>query len=179
MDEQTNTPPDAPASNKKWLYIGGGVVILIILAALFGGFGGRGFGPAYVAPGTDVDRNMDGSTTYSTNEGSVTVGGNSMPANWPSDAPPAYSGATIVYSGTSNPQTGEAGSAVVYTTTASADTVVAYYESRLKAEGWTVDATGAAAGMRVITATKDTRTFGVYIGSDSNGTTSVTAGVQL
>lgn len=175
------TSPVAAASNKKWLYIIGGVIVLLLIgAAVTGAFGrGSGLGAAYFAPGTDVDRNMDGSTTYSTDEGSVTVGSNTMPSNWPSDAPTAYTGATIVYSGSTNPTTGEAGSAVVYNVKASVTSVVEYYESRLKAEGWAITASAETAGMRVITATKDTRTFGAYIGADGQGNTSVTAGIEL
>ncbi|MBS4052228.1 MAG: hypothetical protein KGZ69_13630 [Methylomonas sp.] len=174
------TSPTTTGSNKKWLYIVGGIIVILVLAALFGGVGrGTGLGSAYFAPGTDVDRNLDGSTTYSTNEGSVTVGSNTMPENWPSDAPTAYEGATIVYSGSTNPTTGAAGSAVVYNVRASAESVVEYYESRLKAEGWAITATADAGGMKVITATKDTRTFGAYIGSDGQGNTSVTVGIEL
>ncbi|HWO07615.1 MAG TPA: hypothetical protein VNM40_03450 [Candidatus Paceibacterota bacterium] len=178
---EETTQPQAPSSSKKWLYIGLGIVVLIIIGALMTGALGRGtgFGSAYFAPGADIDRNMDGSTTYTTEEGSVTVGSNTMPSNWPSDAPTAYSGAQISYAGTSNPQTGEAGSAVIYTVQASVESVVEYYESRLRAEGWTITATAEAGGMRMITATKDTRVFGAYIGSDGQGNTSVTAGLQL
>jgi hypothetical protein len=174
------TSPATQASSKKWLYIIGGIIVLLVIGAVVSGFGrGTGLGAAYFAPGTDVDRNMDGSTTYSTDEGSVTVGGNSMPENWPSDAPTAYTGATIVYSGATNPTTGAAGSAVVYTVKASAESVVEYYESRLKAEGWAITASADAGGMKVITATKDTRVFGAYIGADGQGNTSVTAGIEL
>jgi hypothetical protein len=178
MEETTTTPA---ASSRKWLWIGLGVLLLIIVIGAITGFAGI---PAMSgAPaGTDVDRNIDGSTTYSNEEGSVTVGsGANMPANWPSDAPTAYSGATILYSGTTNPTTGESGSAVAYTTSASVQSVFEYYRSRLTAEGWAVEGSGTmtGAGMTVITATKDSRTFGVYITSDAQGQTSVTAGVQL
>jgi len=175
------TSPAAQAPSKKWLYIIGGIIVLIALAAFFGGLGrGTGLGSTYFAPGVDVDRNMDGSVTYESDEGSVTVGqGASMPDNWPSDAPTAYSGAQILYSGSTNPTTGESGSAVAYTVKASVDSVVEYHNSRLKAEGWTITASADAGGMRVITATKDTRTFGAYIGSDGQGNTSVTAGIEL
>lgn len=177
MEETT----PAVQSNKKVLYIVIGALAVLLLGALVVGAFGRGtsLGSAYFAPGVDVDRNMDGSTTYSNGEATVTVGGNSMPENWPSDAPPAYDGAAISYSGTSNPQTGEAGAALVYTVKASAASVVEYYESRLKAEGWTITATANAGGMQVVTATKDTRTFGAYIGADGQGNTSVTVGIQL
>ena len=176
MDETTPITP-AAASNKKWMYIGLAVVGLIILGLMFTG---GSLGSAYFAPGVDVDQNLDGSTTYNTEEGSVTVGsGASMPDNWPSDAPPAYTGATILYSGATNPTTGAKGSAVAYNTTASLASVVEYYDARLKAEGWTITANADAAGMRVITATKDTRSMGVYIGDGGNGTVNVTAGIEL
>lgn len=178
MEETTAVQP--AASSKKWLWIGLGIVILVVLVFIFGGARGTGFGSAYFAPGLDVDRNIDGSTTYTNEEGSVTVGtGGNMPDNWPSDAPEAYTNANILYSGSTNPATGAAGSAVAYTVTASVDSVVEYYRSRLTAEGWTITATADAAGMKVITATKDTRTFGAYIGSDGQGNTSVTAGIEL
>src|SRR3989344_5333830 len=95
--------PSTSGSNKMW-YIIGGIVVLAIVGWLFmrgaGGFMGA-------ATGFDVDRNADGSATYSNDEGSVTVGTTAtMPSNWPSDAPANYAGAAIVYSGTSNPQTG-------------------------------------------------------------------------
>lgn len=152
----------------------GGVVLSFAagVGSLWGGWGGY-------APNADIDRNMDGSTTYSTDEGTVTVGGNSMPENWPSDAPKAYDGATIVYSGATNPRTGQNGSAIVYTVKASEDAVIAYYDAGLKAEGWTVTVAANAGGMKVLTATKDTRAFGVYVGSDGQGNASVTAGIQL
>lgn len=171
------------SGNKKILWIVGGIIIVLLLLAVFGGFGrGTGLGSAYFpAPaGTDVDRNIDGSVTYSNDEGSVTVGaGAGMPNNWPSDAPPAYSGATIMYSGTTNPATGAAGSAVVYSTTASLQSVMEYYNSRLKSEGWTIEASANMGGTNVITARKDSRTFGVYIADAGNGTVNVTAGIEL
>lgn len=181
MDETTPAPA-LEGSSRKWLWIGLGILAVLILGAFFSGSVSRsiGLGAASVATGVDVDQNMDGSTTYTNEQGSVTVGtGASMPANWPSDAPTAYDNATIVYSGTTNPQTGEAGSAVAYTVSASAASVVEYYESRLRAEGWTITASAEAGGARVISATKDTRVMGVYVMTDAQGNTSVTAGMQL
>ncbi len=182
MDETTPAAP-AAGSSKKWLWIALGVILLLVIGSVVTGFGrGTGFGSAYFMPGVDVDRNMDGSTTYTdeSGAGTVTVGaGGSMPDNWPSDAPDAYSGANIVYSGTSNPNTGESGSAVSYTVSASVESVVEYYESRLAAEGWTITGTTAAGGMQVIAAEKDTRVIGIYVTSDGQGNTAVTAGVQL
>jgi uncharacterized protein YcfJ len=181
MDDVTSAQTQATGSNKKvFSIVIGALIVLLIGFAFVGGFGrGTGLGGAYVVPGADIDQNLDGSTTYTTDEGTVTVGGNSMPENWPSDVPTAYEGAQITYAGTMNPQTGEAGSAAVYTVKASVESVVTYYESRLKAEGWTITAQADAGGMRVITATKDTRTFGAYIGADGQGGTSVTVGIEL
>jgi hypothetical protein len=158
------------------------IVILVLLgiAGFFMGFfrgGAFSMGAPYF-PGPGAEQNMDGSVTYETNEGTVTVGGGSMPANWPSDAPPAYSGAEILYSGTANPTTGSQGSVVTYTTSASLESVMEYYESRLTAEGWTIEGTMNAQGMTAISAKKDTRTLGVYLGS-AEGKTQVTAGVEF
>jgi len=179
MEETTQVA--AHSHTKRNIIIG--VVALLVLIGIVLSFAGS-VGSVWgnyggVVPGVDVDRNMDGSVTYESDEGTVTVGGASMPSNWPSDAPTAYTGATIAYSGTTNPTTGESGSAVVYTTNASIASVVEYYDSRLKAEGWTIEASVDMGGTRVITAKKDTRTIGVYVQDAGNGVTNVTAGVQL
>ena len=102
-----------------------------------------------------------------------------MPENWPSDAPDNYAGASIAFSGTSNPQTGQIGSAVSYTVQATASAVADYYRQQLQANGWTIQATANAGGAMVLSATKDTRTFGAYIAEAADGTTTVTAGIEL
>ncbi len=177
MDE--TTPTVEAKAKSKVLYIVIAAIAILVLGAGF--FFGSGMTQTALAPaGVDVDQNRDGSTTYTTNEGTVTVGNNaSMPENWPSDAPRAYSGATIVYSGTTNPTTGETGSAVSYTAPGSVQEVIQYYLDGIKAEGWAVESDASVSGMRVIVAKKDTRTLGVYIMDGGNGTVSVTAGVQL
>ncbi|MEK7156552.1 MAG: hypothetical protein AAB790_01970 [Patescibacteria group bacterium] len=168
--------PSASGSNKMW-YIIGGIVIL----ALVGWFLMRGAGSLIgAASGVDVDQGADGSATYSNAEGSVTVGtGASMPANWPSDAPANYSGATIAYSGTSNPQTGQSGSAVSYTVRASAQSVADYYKQQLASAGWTIESTANMAGATVLAARKDSRTIGAYITDAGDGTVSVVVGIEL
>ena len=171
-----NTPPTS-GSSKKMLYIIGGIVLLLILGWLVT----RGLGGAMMgASGANMDRNMDGSTTYTDNQGnSATVGGSSMPENWPSDAPQNYAGASIQYSGNSNPKTGEAGAAVVYTTRASVADVVAYYKTQLASSGWTVVGSANMGGATVVSATKAEQSFGVYIVDSGNGMVSVTAGVGM
>ncbi len=160
--------------SKKGLYIV--IVILVILAALYflrGSFGMMG------APyGTDINRNLDGSATYSNDEGTVTVGSNRLPENWPSDAP-TYSNATIQYSGSSNPQTGAKGSAVVFTTFDSVQNVVDFYRRELVSNGWTVEQTATIGASTVLAARKDTRTLGVYIAEAGNGQVSVTVGIEM
>ena len=157
----------------KAVYIVGGIVVLLIV----GWFLTRG---SASISGVDVDNNLDGSTTYSNEEGSVTVGTTAtMPSNWPADAPANFAGAAIVYSGTSNPQTGAAGSAVSYTARASAQGVADYYKQQLTSKGWTIEATANISGATVVSATKDTRTFGAYISDTGDGNVSVTAGIEL
>jgi hypothetical protein len=175
--EETNQQQPAPAgSNKKLLYIIGGVVIVIFaLGSLSRGIGYMGMRAA----GVDVRPGPNGSATYSNGEGTVTVGGNKMPDNWPSDAPANYSGASITYSGSSNPQTGQAGSAVMYTVKASADDIANYYKTQLTSSGWTIETTANAGGATVIAAKKDTRTFGLYIASAEAGTVAVQASVSM
>ena len=171
-----NTPPASGGSNKM-LYIIGGVVVL----ALVGWFLMRGVGSvAELASGVDVNRSMDGSTTYTDSQGnSATVGSNSMPSNWPSDAPANYAGASIQYSGTSNPQTGKMGSAVSYTVRASAKSVGDYYAGQLASAGWKIEGTANMGGATVVSATKDTRSFGAYIVGTNGGMVTVTAGIEL
>lgn len=175
--EKTATVQPAASSNYKWLYIGGGALVLIGLVY----FVFRSGIPAAVAPaGVNVDRNIDGSTTYSNAEGSVMVGQNAqMPNNWPSDAPGPYAGATLLYSGMTNPSTGAVGSAIAYTVKASMDQVVAHYTTQLGANGWSVQSNAEMAGMRAIVAKKDTRTLGIYLGDAGNGIVNVTAGMEF
>ena len=176
MDEQTNSQPVASGSNNKILYIIGGLVAL----GLIGGYLSMNAGYMGMrAAGIDVNPNMDGTATYTTPEGSVTVGGNSMPENWPADGPDNFSGASIQYSGSSNPQTGEAGSAVMYSVKASPDSIAAHYKSQLESKGWTVEQTANVAGAVVIAAKKDSRTFGLYIAAGEEGMTTVQASIAM
>ena len=174
MPEGNTTPPASNSGNKMWYVIGGIVVFILV-----GWFFSRGAGMMGAASGVDVDQNLDGSATYSTSDGTVTVGGNTLPDNWPSDAPGVYSGGSIQYSGSSNPQTGQAGSAVVYTVRASAQSVIDYYKSELTKSGWNVEATANMGEATVLSAGKDTRTIGIYIVDTGDGLVSVTAGIEM
>ncbi len=164
-------------SKKTVLWIVGAIIIILILLGLGKAMKGGIAGVPYV-PGADTEQNRDGSVTYTTDEGSVTVGGGSMPGSWPSDAPTAYSGATFLYSGDTNPTTGAAGAAVMYTVDAPIQTVIDYYNDRLKASGWTVTSSAVAAGYHTVTATKDSRTFVAYA-MEADGVTQVTSAIEL
>ncbi len=167
MDQENTTG----GMSKKWLYIIIAVVAVILLGWFFKG-------SFYSVPGANIDRNLDGSTTYSSDQGQVTVGGNKLPDNWPQDAP-KYSNANIQYSGSSNPQTGEEGSAIVFTTSDSVQAVVDFYKNELISNGWNIEQTATVGPSTVLSAVKDTRTLGVYIADAGNGQVSVTVGIGM
>ncbi len=160
---------------KKLYLIIGGIVVLAIV-----GFIAKGliFG---ALTGGHYQQNLNGTQTYSNNEGSVTVGNNaSMPSEWPSDAPSNFAGGSIVFSGNSNPQTGKNGAVVSYTVKGGTIQGVSdYYKAQLTANGWTLQGNYNVAGQGVLAAQKDGRTFGVSISDSGNGSVTVTAGLEL
>lgn len=165
-----------PAPSRKGLYIGIVVVLVLVVAGwmIMRGSAGPLGG---IVPGADVDRNLDGSTTYSNDEGTVTVGGNTLPSNWPSDAP-AYPNGTILYSGSTNPQTGTSGAAVSFSTQDSVAEITTFYQKELASQGWAIEQTATMGTATVLSATKDTRRMGVYI-ADAGETRTVTVGIEL
>src|SRR3989344_2958778 len=140
--------------SKKLLYIVIGVVVVLII-------GWVAKSSMRSLTGVDVDTRMDGSTTYSNDEGTVTVGGNKLPDNWPSDAP-KYQNADIQYSGSSNPQE-----------------VVDFYKKELTSNGWTIEQTATIGASTILSAKKNERTFGVYIADSGDGKVSVTVGIGI
>jgi hypothetical protein len=170
-ETQGGNQSQGDTKSKKPLYIVGGVVVILILGWLATG------GIMRSVTGVNVQRSLDGSATYSNKEGSVTVGANKLPDNWPSDAP-TYPNAQIQSAVSSNPQTGQAGSAVVFTTSDSAQTVTDFYKSTLASKGWKVEQTVSTGQGTMLGATKDTRSFGIYIVDSGDGKVSVTASVS-
>jgi hypothetical protein len=168
MDQENKTGE----TSKKGLYIIIGIIVILVILWFAKGAFTRSI------TGGNVDRNLDGSTTYSNNDGTVTVGGNKLPDNWPSDAP-KYPNASIQYSGSSNPQTGEEGSAIVFTTSDTLQNVVDFYKKELASSGWKIEQTANVGSSTVISAAKDTRTLGVYISDAGNGQVSVTVGIGM
>ena len=82
-------------SNTMWYVIGAIVVVLLIGGYFLRGAQGMAAKAVGAANGVNVQQNANGATTYTGAEGTVTVGGGSMPANWPSDAPGNYANAAI------------------------------------------------------------------------------------
>ncbi len=187
--EPAPTPSSNTGSNKLVILV---VVVILLLAVA--GFAvkklmqkastmvGQKVGEKVVegmlesATGGKADVNVDkGNVTVKTKEGSFSTG-TSLSADWPKDAP-VYPGATVTYSGSSNPQTGESGYAAVLTTSDSAQKVRDYYSKELMSQGWKTEATYNANESSVISATKDTRTFTVAT-AEAGGTTTITLGVS-
>lgn len=176
MPEQQTEP------NKKYLWIGLGVLAVAGVIVIAANVMNRGTArqDAYTQSiGTET--NDAGIVTYDDQQGNVIVGGENlaMPKNWPTDAPGTYAGAAIIYSGATNPATGEAGAAIAYTINGTFVNVRTFYETELQKNGWIIQSNGDMAGMRVIIAKKDTRTFAVYIAEGADGTIAVTAGVEF
>ena len=176
MDQNNIQPQVTGGSSNKLRYIIGGVIIIIVIGLgsklLF-----RGAVDSAIkdATGANVERSLNGATTYSNDEGSVTVGATSYPDTWPADAP-RYPNGTINFSGSSNPQTGEAGAAVSLQTSDSVAAVIAFYKKELQAKGWTIQGEANAGGVSTIAAVKNDTTFGVYAVSTGSAT-QVTAGI--
>ncbi|OHA28049.1 MAG: hypothetical protein A3D56_00010 [Candidatus Taylorbacteria bacterium RIFCSPHIGHO2_02_FULL_45_35] len=173
MDQENQQVQDngGGKSSKKGLYI----IVVVIAGILIIGWMAKGSMRAVT--GVDVDTKIDGSATYTTNDGTVTVGGNSLPDEWPSDAP-KYPGASIQYSGSSNPQTGEAGIALSFLTSDSLQKVVDFYKEELPSNGWVVEQTMNSGGSTVMAAKKGDRTFGLYIADSGDGKVSVTVSIS-
>ena len=123
-----------------------------------------------------VTTDGNGAMHVQTSEGSFTAGSNSVPADWPTDAP-VYAGSTVTYTASVNPATGKPGNVIMLTSTAATQTVVDFYKSSLKANGWNVTGTMEAAGSSVITATKDDRTLSLAV-SGAEGQTSIVLGIE-
>jgi hypothetical protein len=167
-----NTQPEAKGTSKKNLYIVIGVVIVLVLGKFALG------GMTHTIPGVDLQKGIGGATTFTTEQGSVTVGGTQkLPDNWPSDAP-TYGNAQIQSAIAANPQEGHQQSAVVFTTTDSVQAITDFYKKELVTEGWKVGGVMTSPSGTVVAATKDTRSFGAYIVESGDGKVTVTASVS-
>lgn len=124
----------------------------------------------------DVDMQGDGAIKVETEEGTFNAGSNSLPDDWPEDAP-IYAGSKVQFSGAANPATGKPGAAAVLITTSPASDVLSFYKVELKDKGWTITTTMESQGTTIIGATKGARTLSLMIGPSDAGKTSITIGV--
>ncbi len=102
--------------------------------------------------------------------------GTTLPGDWPTDVE-IYAGATISWSATTNQASGNAGSAVVFTTGDSEQTVVDFYKKSMKDNGWTIQTTMQTGEGVVLVANKDERSLSLSVVRTDEGTTTVTLGV--
>lgn len=179
MSENNLEPQTTGGASKKMWYIVGGVLAVLIVGGLVFGALARTTAKRALerATGGKINYGADNTTTYTTDEGSVTIGGNSLPSNWPSDAP-QYPGAKIQYSGSANPQTGEAGASMVFEVSATSKAVQEYYNRELTAKGWKIESTATMGSATTLGATKEGKTFAVYIVDAGNGKVNVTVGIS-
>ena len=124
----------------------------------------------------DVNINNDGSMHIETSEGTYDAGSNRLPADWPTDVT-AYAGATIQYSGSTNPATGKAGAAAVLMTADKPEKVVEFYKADLRAKGWTIATTMQGQGTNILGATKGNRALSIMVAGSPDDQTSITIGV--
>lgn len=124
----------------------------------------------------DVDVDLGGNTTITTDQGTMTFGSNKTPDNWPSDID-LPKDIQITFSGSANPESGEEGSYMSYTTKDSIEDVMAYYKKELDNEGWKTEQTTTMGTAAALGAKKDSRTFGMWAAT-SGELTMVTIGVS-
>lgn len=125
--------------------------------------------------GTADINSRDGTVHVETSEGTYDAGSNTLPTDWPSDAP-TYPGAEIQYSASMNPTTGKQGAMVVLQTSESAEKVLAYYKTQLQSQGWSIEGTMSAGGSTTLAAKKGERVLSLIV-SDAEGKTAVTLAV--
>jgi hypothetical protein len=110
-----------------------------------------------------------------TDEGHMTTSG-SVPKNWPSDIP-VYAGSSVTASADMNPANGKPGMMLMLQTSDDAETVTAFYKTKLATEGWKVEGAMNTGASTMIAAKKDGHTLGVSI-AGSAGHTVITLGVE-
>ena len=109
-----------------------------------------------------------------TAEGTYNAGNNTLPDDWPTDAP-IYTGAIVQYSG-STAAGGKPGAGAVLTSADSTVQVVAFYKAELAKQGWTMTTVMESQGTTIMGANKDDRTLSLLVGS-ADGQTTITIGI--
>lgn len=113
----------------------------------------------------------NGTMKVQTSEGNFEVGGNTLPKDWPTDAP-TYPGANIQYSASGMQDSG-AGQGVMLITQDSLQTVIDFYTEQMKKNGWTIEGSMNAGTTSTIGGSKGNRVLTVVI-SAVDGTTNIT-----
>jgi tRNA/tmRNA/rRNA uracil-C5-methylase (TrmA/RlmC/RlmD family) len=125
------------------------------------------------ATGGAADVEVQGGTTrVTTSEGTVTVGTQELPSDWPKDVA-MYPGSIIQVAGTVTGQ----GNGALFLTNDSKENVLKFYQAELVKEGWKIDATADMGTISIISASKEKRTVAIQI-SASVGQTTITIGLE-
>ncbi|HRY31165.1 MAG TPA: hypothetical protein P5328_02145 [Candidatus Paceibacterota bacterium] len=171
MDEQnSNVPVENSSGSKKKIY---GIIAVVIIALIaFFVFGSK----KTIAPGVEINQKLNGDVTYTSEDGTVTVGTNSLPANWPSDVP-SYPGAAVL-AGSVTEQDGQNRLTASFITNDNALTVSNFYKTELEKAGWTISQMTSMGNAAVLSADKDGRNVGLYIGTSEEGETSIVIGIS-
>lgn len=165
--------------SKKGLYIGIGIVAILVLGYLMRNSFGMTRSVNVGGYNAEVTKKLDGSTTYKSDYGTATVGSNKWPDNWPTDVP-KYSNSTITTAGTTNAQAGLEAFNVVFTTSDSSQTVLDFYKSGLTSSGWASlypgqGITGTQVGANIsLSVKKEKRSFNLVITDLGGGQTRAT-----
>ena len=117
----------------------------------------------------------EGSMKVKTKDGTAEWGSNKLPADWATDAP-IYPGASIQFSGSSNPTTGQPGAVAILETKDSNTQVLEYYKKELAAQGWKIVANFETGTSATIAASKGDRNIGIT-SATSEGKTVITVAV--
>ena len=157
-------------SNKTLYIVIGILVVLLIGGYLYMRGNSNVKGNMY---GVDVDRNLDGSTTYESGYGKVTTSQNKLPSDWPSDVP-TYRNAQISQSGSVDTQIvgTEATSMVILNSPDNSQIVSDFYKAELVSKGWTINAGMSREGN--VFAVKENRMVSVGISSLKTGGSMIT-----
>lgn len=162
---------------QKWFIPAVVVVAVLVVGVLLRGAGERAAEEALErAAGGDADIDVSGDRVrVKTGEGEWSTGGQ-LPSDWPSDVP-VYGGAKVLYSASSNPSTGSAGSYLALQSSDAPDKVSEFYKRELAAKGWTITNTATVNGGIYLAAEKGDREL-AFTATPADGGTSMTLGVS-
>lgn len=157
--------------SKKILYIVIGILVILFIG---GYIYMNGWFRTNKVNGTEVSRNLNGSTTIKGTKGSVTLNNNTIPENWPTDAP-TYKNAKIERSFSSDYKNGKEELIITSITSDSMKTVVDFYQQELLSKDWTiVKQAEFSVNTTGIFTKKGDRIFNVTITNQNNGQIKIT-----